>query len=98
MKKMSSLFKVLILIGVVGGLMLGSFAICADKPAKNVSEKAHPNLAAAQDLIQRAFTRIVAAQKANEFDLEGHAQKAKELLEQASAEIKLAAKAANRRK
>jgi hypothetical protein len=56
----------------------------------------HPNLMAAQDLINRAFDRITAAQAANEFDMGGHAAKAKDLLEQAKREIRLAAEAANR--
>ena len=38
------------------------------------------------------------AQKANEWDLAGHAQKAKELLDQANNELKLTAEASNRRK
>jgi F0F1-type ATP synthase membrane subunit b/b' len=68
------------------------------KPVRNVSGKRHPNLAAAQQLSQQAFERIVAAQKANEFDMAGHAQKAKELLEQANVEIKQAAQEANENK
>ena len=56
----------------------------------------HPNLVAAQDLINRAFDRITAAQAANEFDMGGHAAKAKDLLEQAKREIRMAAEAANR--
>jgi hypothetical protein len=57
----------------------------------------HPNLRAAQDLINQAFDRIVAAQQANEWDMGGHAAKAKDLLEAAKREIRLAAEAANRR-
>jgi hypothetical protein len=38
----------------------------------------------------------VAAQEANEFDMQGHAQKAKNLLDEANKELKLAAEAANR--
>lgn len=38
------------------------------------------------------------AQKANEWDLGGHAQKAKELLDESNKELKLAAEASNRRK
>jgi hypothetical protein len=53
-------------------------------------------LAAAQGLSQQAFEKIRAAQQANEWDMRGHAQKAKELLEQANNELKLAAEAANR--
>jgi hypothetical protein len=67
----------------------------ADKPVKNVSARRHPNLAAAQRLSSQAFNKIIAAQKANEWDMNGHAQKAKELLEQVNNELKAAAEAAN---
>ena len=60
-----------------------------------VSQKRHPNLAAAQALIEKAVNKVSAAQSANEFDMEGHAAKAKALLDQAYAEIKLAAVTAN---
>ena len=56
--------------------------------------KKHPNLAAAQKLAMQAFDKLEAAQKANEYDLGGHAQKAKDLLKQANEEIKLAAEKA----
>jgi len=75
-------------------LCLGGLAIA--QPNRNVSPGRHPNLAAAQRHIQMAWEKITAAQQANEFDMEGHAQKAKELLDQANREIKLAAEAANR--
>jgi hypothetical protein len=65
------------------------------KPAQNVSPKLHPNLAAAQRLSTQAYERIVAAQKANEWDLGGHAQKAKALLDQVNHELKEAAEASN---
>jgi len=61
-----------------------------------VSPKRHPDLAQAQRLIEDAISRVSAAQGANEFDMGGHAAKAKELLNQAYVEIKLAAVAANR--
>lgn len=57
----------------------------------------HPNLRAAQDLINQAFDRITAAQQANEWDMGGHAARAKDLLIQAKQEIRLAAEAANHR-
>lgn len=69
-----------------------------DPPATNVSAKKHPNLAAAQRLSLEAFTKLEDAQRANEYDLGGHAAKAKDLLRQASDEIKLAAQASNDRK
>jgi F0F1-type ATP synthase membrane subunit b/b' len=85
-----------VLAGLVGAFMLTSGVAYAAKPERNVSAKRHPNIAAAQRLANQAFQKIVAAQKANEYDMEGHAQKAKELLEQASAELKEAAEAANK--
>ena len=77
-------------------LMIGGVAT-AQRPEKNISAARHPNLAAAQRLSQQAWDRIVAAQQANEWDLKGHAQKAKELLDEVNKELKLAAETANRR-
>ena len=76
-------------------LLIGGVAI-AQRPEKNISAARHPNLAAAQRLSQQAWDKIVAAQQANEWDLQGHAQKAKELLDEVNKELKLAAEAANR--
>jgi len=78
-------------------LLLGGLAI-AQRPKENVSGARHPNIAAAQRLSRQAFEKIVAAQQANEWDLAGHAQRAKELLDQVNNELKLAAEASNRRK
>ena len=78
-------------------LCLGGVAV-AQRPKQNVSPGRHPNLAAAQRLSEQAWQRILDAQKANEWDLAGHAQKAKELLDQVNNELKLAAEASNRRK
>jgi hypothetical protein len=64
-------------------------------PANNVSSTKHPNIAAAQHLTTQAYEKIVAAQKANEYDLGGHAAHAKELLQQANNELKLAAETSN---
>jgi hypothetical protein len=49
-----------------------------------------------RDCATRRSEKITAAQEANEFDMNGHAAKAKELLDQASRELKLAAEAANK--
>ena len=86
--------KRIILTAIVGLVLLGGTMVLA-KPVRNVSGKKHPNIAAAQALVAKAFDKITMAQKANEFDLGGHAQKAKDLLEQANAELKLAAETAN---
>jgi len=85
-----------LLAGFVSLAVLAGAASAA--PAQNVNTHKHPNLAAAQRLSHQAFEKIVAAQHANEWDMDGHAQKAKELLDQVNAELKLAAEAANRNK
>ena len=64
-------------------------------PARNVNPRRHPHIAAAQQAARRAFNQIVEAQRANEWDMEGHAQKAKELLDQVNNELKRAAGEAN---
>lgn len=75
---------------LIGALLLA-------QPAQNINPKHHPNLADAQRLSERAFEKIVEAQRANEYDMDGHAQKAKELLEKANHELRLAANWANKR-
>ena len=83
-----------VIVGVI--LALGGVAV-AQRPEK-VSAARHPNLAAAQRLCQQAVRKISAAQDANEFDMGGHAKKAKALLDEANSELKMAAEAANRNK
>ena len=83
---------------LLGSLLMLAGAIVYAQPKENISKGRHPNLAAAQRLSQQAWERIVAAQQANEWDLQGHAQKAKELLDQVNNELKLAAEASNRKK
>ena len=85
------------MIVVASVLMLAGIAF-AQRPGRNISRGRHANLAAAQRLSRHAFDKIVAAQRANEWDMAGHAQKAKELLEQVNNELKMAAEAANRNK
>ncbi|MGA7241999.1 MAG: hypothetical protein WBX19_02400 [Terracidiphilus sp.] len=85
---------------IVGGLMSLSIAtagitIAQGPPERNVNPARHPNIAAAQRLCDQAYNKISAAQEANEWDMDGHAQKAKELLDQANRELKAAAEAAN---
>jgi len=69
--------------------------IYAQKPPENINPHRHPNLAEAQRLCDQAYVKVGEAQRANEFDMGGHAAKAKDLLQQASAELKEAALAAN---
>ena len=82
---------------VFGSALLIGAAAVAQPPARNISAGRHPNLAAAQRLTQQAFEKITAAQEANEFDLQGHAKKAKDLLDEANRQLKLAAEAANKK-
>ena len=66
-----------IAVSISALLLLLSMAASAQRPARNVSGRRHPNLAAAQRLSRQAWEKIMAAQKANEWDMQGHAQKAK---------------------
>ena len=61
----------------------------------HVNPSRHPNLAAAQRSCADAMQKITAAQQANEWDMNGHAAKAKDLLDQVNRELKEAAEAAN---
>jgi len=91
------MIKTRILAPLFGLLLLGGAIAMAERPAQNISAARHPNLAAAQRMCANAYEKIVAAQQANEWDMQGHAQKAKELLDQANNELKAAARAANKR-
>jgi F0F1-type ATP synthase membrane subunit b/b' len=87
---------VLSVIVLFGGLVFAQQGMGkVPPPNQNVSEKRHPNLAAAQHHLDMAFEKIQAAQQANEFDLDGHAAKAKELIDQADKELKQAARTSN---
>jgi hypothetical protein len=80
---------------ILGGVLsLGLFA-SGVLVGQKVNAGRHPNLAAAQRLMEQAVNKLDAAQQANEFDMHGHAAKAKDLLGQAYSEAKQAAEAAN---
>lgn len=68
----------------------------AQRPEHDINPRNHPILADAQRLCDQAFSRISDAQRANDWDMDGHAARAKQLLEQASHELKAAAESANR--
>ena len=91
------MIKTRLLASSLGALLVLGGALLA-QPKENVSKGLHPNLARAQRQSESAYESIVMAQQANEWDLGGHAQKAKELLEQANRELKQAAETANRNK
>jgi hypothetical protein len=81
---------------VLAGVLFCVSVTIAQEPVHNVDAAKHPNLRAAQNQIVSAYHYIDAAQKANDWDMEGHAAKAKDLLIQASNELKDAAEMANK--
>jgi hypothetical protein len=86
-------------IWMVAMALCAAFALSAvlfaqQEPRVTVGEK-HGNMRAAQEYIQQAWRKVDEAQKDNNYNLGGHAGRAKELLAQASEEIKLSAEAAN---
>ncbi|MHB1935495.1 MAG: hypothetical protein ACYCOR_02790 [Acidobacteriaceae bacterium] len=83
---------------VMCSVMAASSTMFAQGPAQNIDRNKHGNLASAQASIAHAYQKIEAAQQANRAQLGGHAQKAKDLLIQASQELKQAAEYANHRK
>jgi hypothetical protein len=89
--------KLFVTATIAAALLCGGVAM-AQQPVENISAKKHPNLAAAQNLSHKAWEKITAAQAANEWDLAGHAAKAKDLLDQVNQELKMAAEAANKNK
>jgi len=85
-----------ITLALVVFALIAIAGIAFAQPERDINPQHHPNLAAAQRLSQQAFEKIVAAQHANEWDMQGHAEKAKQLLDQVNHELKLAAEAANK--
>lgn len=67
----------------------------AQEPAMDIDSRIHPELAAAQHHVVEANQAILAAQKANRYDMRGHAERARQLLVQVNQELKAAAEAAN---
>jgi hypothetical protein len=83
-------------IVMMSGLaFVATAAMAQQQPVRDISGKHHPNLARAQHQVDAAYKSIVAAQQANEFDLGGHAAKAKDLLDEANRELKQAAEVSN---
>jgi hypothetical protein len=67
----------------------------AQEPVQDINKRVHPNLAEAQRLVAEANQYLIKAQKANKYDMQGHDEKARQLLAQANQEIKAAANVAN---
>jgi len=73
------------------GLLCAGMSAHAQQPAQNISPERHGNLAGAQEAIQQAYNLTVRAQAANQGQLGGHGERAKELLREAADELKAAA-------
>lgn len=84
----SALIVSVICIGMLG-------AQNAQAPVVNIDPNRHGNLASAQGDIVDAYQRIEMAQHANDGQLGGHAQKARDFLIQADSELRMAADFAN---
>jgi hypothetical protein len=84
--------KNIVVTAVLSALIVSAPSYAA--PGK-IGPKRHPHLARAQREVETAYQSVVAAQTANEFDLGGHAAKAKELLQQVNKELKQAAEQSN---
>jgi hypothetical protein len=76
--------------------MTGGLALAQNPPAEDIDAHRHPNLADAQHHMRAAWDALSRAQQANEFDMEGHAAHAKQLMEQAAHETKASAEWSNR--
>ncbi len=76
-----------ILIAVSGSALFLAGMAVGQAPEQDIGRR-YPNLMAAQQYCRQAFDAITASQRANEGELGGHAQRAKEFLDQASHEIK----------
>ena len=85
------------LLTSICSMVLFCVATIAQEPVVNVDPHRHPNLAEAQRLMVKANEAIVVAQKDNRYDMHGHASKARQLLAEASEEVKRAAEDANMR-
>lgn len=94
-------FRVPVLLGTLAILSACAQPMPAmyglNEPVLNVDPALHGNIAAAQQFSRQAYDSVTLAQQANDYNLGGHAARAKDLLRQANEEMKLAALSANQR-
>ncbi|HXX99399.1 MAG TPA: hypothetical protein VEI54_00670 [Candidatus Limnocylindrales bacterium] len=82
------------LVLVVGLTLIG--VAVAQRPETDIDPHRHSNLAAAQRHIVEAYEKVKEAQRSNNDDLGGHGERAIELLNRASRELKEAAEYVDR--
>jgi len=87
-----NVWKPIALVAVAG--LVASVGAQVASANGSVQNDQHPNLTHASEHLTAAAADITAAQTANEFDLGGHAAKAKELIGKAQAEVAAARQAA----
>jgi hypothetical protein len=61
-----------------------SGVMLAQAPVVDIDKKLHPNLALAQDHLVQATNYISVAQKDDKYDMQGHAERARQLIMQAN--------------
>lgn len=81
---------------VVNSVLGVSMLAATGLVAQQINASRHPHLAAAQAAGEKAYNELSAAQAGNDFDMGGHAAKAKDLLQQANKELVLAVQDANK--
>ena len=67
--------KSAVLTALLGATLFCGGAFAQGQPMQNISGKRHPNLAAAQRLTDQAYAKVMAAQQANEFDMDGQGRR-----------------------
>jgi len=87
-----------ILSAALAGALVCGGALLAQAPGVDIDANRHPDLADAQHHIQQAYVKIEQSQEAHRDQLGGHAEKARDLLAQASRELKAAAEYADTHK
>jgi hypothetical protein len=87
--------KSLLINTFLSAVLFCSGVTLAQDPVQDIDKKLHPNMATAQALVAQANAYIKTAQQDNRYDLNGHAQKARELLVQVNYELRHAADDAN---
>ena len=86
--------RTLVSRSLLAAVLFGVVAF-AQEPVVDIDPGRHPNLAEAQRLLVEANSKVIEAQRDNRFDMQGHAERARQLMAQASRELKAAAEAAN---
>lgn len=90
--------KNLFLSSVLAAALGAGGVVLAQGIGVDIDAHKHPNLAEAQHHIQQAYQKIDDAQKADNDQIGGHAEKAKQLLEEANRELKEGAEYLDHRK